>query len=822
MKDFKKKKSDIAIDKKRDIPKERTYVSKEVATSITILESPEISIVTEALLFLSKYADLHDENLIYLQKNGILPKLLGLLQKPIPIIRLSLRLISILLTKNDAVYELDNEKYDDVLLEITDMFVNNPDAPTKEFCAGILAKLAKSTRIVSLIFKSDLYTPIFQLIRNSTNPVLLVNVLELFYNLLDAPTAISILPTDKAFEPHVLIERMKEFDPNMTQWILEIFKRLTYVSMDQIMNLLKECQFVENMFRILFDPSRAIYYPITFEIITNCLQNPITSSYFVESLEFLEFCKWSKTCSGIYLLSCAVILEKVTNIPEIKQMLFDLSIEDSLLYNLRSKDKKVLAITCNGISNLTTHRYCCEKMLTPVVIREILKLMELTDNSPTTYNEIAVKTLYSFSKRNMRTLNLLEAYNGFDIVMKYFHSGLHNIPVKTYQQILEIVILMLGTPIGQQASITTDFLTTLIKGLQFDNEETNLLCLEIMMYSINQKSFRDHFIAMGGPGIMVNLLKASKSQTLFKNILIFIHNNLVYRKMAEVFLNQNLVLVMKNIPREIKEEVPLISRCLNLLYTLFLPLKFFETGRLEVADKFNNRFYLINLPWDHPFPCLEVLESQYMCTRKTIYLIDYRVEKSEISKGSLTSLNGKQSKISKRSSNQRLSVGSKSQTDFDPYKLACDPYLMDYILYMRNHLSKDLNVEDQVKIIAIFVDAQLCGPREDYTHPQKLHSFKLHVESLKKKLESNIIPIGFLKVGFHCERSLLFKALCDKVCIPCTLVRGNDAIYWNEVPLIRPGRNRGNLQYYVVDLMEHIGELYPVGSRDANCYCNIN
>lgn len=287
-----------------------------------------------------------------------------------------------------------------------------------------------------------------------------------------------------------------------------------------------------------------------------------------------------------------------------------------------------------------------------------------------------------------------------------------------------------------------------------------------------------------------------------------------------MFLNHNLVLVLKNFPREIKDEVPLVFRCLNLLYSLFLPLKFFETGRLEVSDRFKNRFYLINQPWDFPFPSLEVLESQYMCTRKTIYLVDYRVEKYDQVE-SYSSLNKRQTKVSKRNS-QQMSTSSKNQCEFDPFKFACDPYLLDYILYLRKHLSKDLNVEDQVKIIAIFVDAQLCGPRKDYSHPQKLHSFRLHVESLKKKLLSNIIPIGFLKVGFHCERSLLFKALCDKVCIPCTLTRGADSIYWNEVPLLRPGRNRGNLQYYVVDLMEHIGELYLVGSRDANCYCQIN
>lgn len=42
---------------------------------------------------------------------------------------------------------------------------------------------------------------------------------------------------------------------------------------------------------------------------------------------------------------------------------------------------------------------------------------------------------------------------------------------------------------------------------------------------------------------------------------------------------------------------------------------------------------------------------------------------------------------------------------------------------------------------------------------EKLHEFTwvLHISELKSQLQSNVIPIGFIKKGIYCHRALLFK-----------------------------------------------------------------
>lgn len=797
-KDTKKKKD--FHEQKRDMPKEKTYISKEIETSITLLESPEISVVTEALLFLSKYADIQEENLTYLQQQEIIPKLVKLLQKPLPIIRLSLRLISILLNKTETVYELDNEKYNEFFLVVHDMLINNPDAPIKEFSATILAKMSTSTRVVLLIFESDTFTPVFQFLGESTNSSLINNILQLFYGILDAPTAIAQLAAHNMFNPIILLNKINNSDAATINLVLDIFKKITSASLDPIQQKLKEALFVERMLQIVLSESAELLS--VFEIIINCIQNPITSSYYVESLEFLEFCVWTQTCSAQYLLPIAVIFEKITSIPSIKQTLFDFSAEDAILYLLRSKDKKVLSLACSSISNMSIHRYCCEKMATPMVLREILVLMQFTDNI-TNYNEVAVETLHNFCKRYNRTLELINAYKGHEVIIKYFNSGLTLIPEETYLKILEIIILLISTDFGKSAILTEEFFANILKQLEFENEQINVACFEVMSYCVSDKNFRESFTIMNGPVMLINLMKTCSSKKLFKSILIFIHSNLVYKSMAEIFLNVNLVQTLKNFPSEMQDDTPLIGTCLNLMYSLFLPLKFFEKCRLDVGDRFESNFYMVTGFWKGPFPCLSVIESQYLCTLQTVYLVDYT--------DALSYRDDMKAPKSRKNSKKSLRTIDCSR--------ARDPYLLDFIITIK---SKIVNqpIEKQIGLVAAFVDAQLCGPED--VDSQKVHSFNLHIESLKKKLGSNVIPVGYLRVGFHCERSLLFKAICDKICIPCALAKGNDNIYWNEVPLIVAGRNSGNLRYYVVDLMEHIGELYSVGSRDANAYCNIN
>lgn len=56
---------------------------------------------------------------------------------------------------------------------------------------------------------------------------------------------------------------------------------------------------------------------------------------------------------------------------------------------------------------------------------------------------------------------------------------------------------------------------------------------------------------------------------------------------------------------------------------MYLPLKFHLKGRLEISDKLESGFYLIDGFWNKQFPFLTTLLSEPITTNYTAYTVDY-------------------------------------------------------------------------------------------------------------------------------------------------------------------------------------------------------
>lgn len=69
-----------------------------------------------------------------------------------------------------------------------------------------------------------------------------------------------------------------------------------------------------------------------------------------------------------------------------------------------------------------------------------------------------------------------------------------------------------------------------------------------------------------------------------------------------------------------------------------------------------------------------------------------------------------------------------------------------------------------------------------------------HTLHLQYELETNVIPIGHIRVGSYLERAFLFKVLADRVGLPCAFVRGSYGRAWVEIAIpsininVRSGR----------------------------------
>ncbi|XP_050308691.1 uncharacterized protein LOC126745056 [Anthonomus grandis grandis] len=814
--------------------KEKSYVTRQVETSVTLLDSPENDIVLEALLFISKYADINNNNLIYLIKSGIVSKLLNSFTKNICILRISLRLLSVVLSTDDGLYEIDQDKYDDKILEISNMYIGHKDGFVKEYCVEILAKVASSCRVTTIIFNTDLFNPMFDNIKSAKNVNSLYHNMLLFYKLIDAPAALSALAEYSKFDTNIIIAHMNHKEKKVGNFALETIEKLTKYGLPFLQESFKKFGIMEKMFKILMDEQKEYQHSTVINIIHNCLNSEETSTYFVESIEFLELCQWVKNCHPRYLLPLSELFIKITNTPDLQQMLFDLSVEESILYFFRLKHKDVINQTCRAVSNMTAHKYCCEHMLTPVVAETLVEVLERQNDEEDPYNQIAWKTVFHFIRRSVNGLTLFMEKKIKPVLLDFFLNKAHLVTEETYLMIIEIIFRCLVHPQYQEEFIHKELLQEVLKLFkESENTVVTTFCCEIMTSINHLNAFRTFFL-QNGPLIIINKLKNLKDVNLITEILYFIFSCLIYEDIAMAFLHQGLLQVLKTFDEYISYNIPILKKVNNLAINYYLPLKFYKTGKLEITDKLPNKFYVINGIWCDTFPFIEILEMMKVTPYPTIYLVDYSYEvrkgvtleaESQETLKSTTSLLSKSTDSNLNSTTlSRISLTqSPSVFDIKYGKISTDIFLPRYIYHLKKYdVFLQGPMEDRIRLLAEYVDTLLCGPKDDLSLPQKIHEYQLHIQCLKEKLGNNIIPIGFLRMGFHCERALLFKALADKICIPCSLVKGSLKIYWNEVALFKEVDGEERLQIYVIDLMYEIGNLMLVGTKQANKYCNLN
>lgn len=827
------KKSNKLDKTKQSEIKEKVYTTKQVETSVTLIDSPEADVVLEALLFISKYADINKNNLAGLVKSGLAQKLMNNWTKNICILRLSLRLLTILLNVEEGLYEIDQNKYDDQIISIANMYMEHKDSHVKEFAAEILAKIASSCRVSTLIFKVELLIPIFENMKNSKNVNLLYHSMLLFCELIEAPAAVSALAENHSCDLNIIAAQLSSKDDKISDLALNIFEKLSRYGLPFVQDTLRNILLMEKMFRIIMNDDKEQQHAKAIQIVQNCLNSNETSSYFIESIEFIELCQWVKTCHPKYLLPLIEVFIKLTGMPELKQILFDLSVEESILFFFRYKDKQVLNKTCMAVSNMTTHKYCCEAMLTPVVAGDLIEILQRQNDAEDPNNEIALKAVFFFIRRNIKALDIFLENDLKRILLDIFYNKMPELNNDSIYMILEILYKCLVHPKYQEEFATEDNLSEILKHLQSPLVKVATICCEIMSSLASLDIFRRIFMSNNGPKICVEMMRSTEDINLLTQILYLIFSCLIYEDMAMAFLHNSLLTELKNLSDYVVHQIPFCNKVKCLALNYYPPIKFYETGLLEITNKLPNKFYIINGQWNGPFPFLGILEMMKVSPYPTIYIVDYSYE---VQKGlepkieSQVSLRSSETIISSRSmsstsrSSRKISLPEiPSAFDINYGNVSNDVFLPRYIYHIQKY-DKFLQgpIKSRIKFLSEYVDTLLCGSKPHITVPEKIHEYKLHIQCLKHKLGNNIIPIGFLRLGFHCEKSLLFKALADKICIPCSLVKGSSRVYWNEVALFENIDGSEKIRFYVVDLIDEVGELLLVGSREANKYCNIN
>lgn len=118
--------------------------------------------------------------------------------------------------------------------------------------------------------------------------------------------------------------------------------------------------------------------------------------------------------------------------------------------------------------------------------------------------------------------------------------------------------------------------------------------------------------------------------------------------------------------------------------------------------------------------------------------------------------------------------------------------------------SKFPTLETKVRVIALQVANALGG-----VYSEDLREIHVaHIQNVKKKLQSNVVPLGSIKFGVLRHRVILFKYLCDHLhpSLPCTLSMNEEGMLCNLVPV-----SSNITKYKGVDVMAVPGRLRAEG-----------
>ncbi|PVD34217.1 hypothetical protein C0Q70_05483 [Pomacea canaliculata] len=216
---------------------------------------------------------------------------------------------------------------------------------------------------------------------------------------------------------------------------------------------------------------------------------------------------------------------------------------------------------------------------------------------------------------------------------------------------------------------------------------------------------------------------------------------------------------------------------------------------------------------------------------------DFKVEASKSSTGKISKVSGKDSKTKSKAQREKEekqreeelaaqaqkeaeAIAGKDKNTLEP---PSDPSFVRYLEEVHEKVLPLSTTVEQITVLARYVAEKMGGPIERGQLPH--FSWELPMSQIRFEIKSNVIPIGKIKMGIHTHRALLFKALADRTSVACTLTRGNYNRVWNEVLVGEtdqaPGAPKLPPSRYIVDLIHEPGKLLPIYSHEAVAYQKV-
>nr|XP_022918809.1 armadillo repeat-containing protein 3-like [Onthophagus taurus] len=601
---------------------------------------------------------------------------------------------------------------------------------------------------------------------------------------------------------------------------MEVLYRISGMKLDKVSIKMAKGNTLPKMVFIIKNKVKR-YTDKAIEIIENCVRNKEAAIYFGFKIDFIILLGFLVECDNNTLIKILPIFSTMTKIPVIRKKIYYESGEDILFQSLKYRNEDVVLNMCKIITNFTMHKDCLEKMLTPQLIKYLLEIFGQFPMDPHKIN--AMLAIYSFVKYEPATINYLKYTGGLDDIQRIFLEEQDGFPTNIYEMITEIICCVVCSPLKCKLNIPK--LCEKLLDLLRSNYPNVKIILKMIAMLVQESSFRQQFILSNGPEYFISVIQTDSFSQTYQLNLNIIKNVLTYEEISNQFLNLGLMTILKSMMSKGKLDPNMFEEILSGLYNSCLPIKFFDNKFLTEQDIITSLFFLFQ----------EYKLQDDSTEFKPIYIVNLPLYDDTDSSTSENIITENPESASKQSTSTKSttpeSILLKTLNNHSPGMRAIlsysygdysieenflpeDDYLDEYIEDLQNELSlSQLDVVEITKKIALFVQRQLSGILLTDSEEEKLSIFKRHIDEICAKLGHRFIPIGYLRMGYLCEKAFLFKVLCDSIGVASSFHQEKEGLFWNSV-----SKGMGEDDVYIVDFKNDIGELIQIDSDEARVY----
>ncbi|CAL8108967.1 unnamed protein product [Calicophoron daubneyi] len=511
----------------------------------------------------------------------------------------------------------------------------------------------------------------------------------------------------------------------------------------------------------------------------------------------------SNTLPEAKIHACRAVMRTARN-EETRKILHDADVERMLIALLSHEDEGVRAASAQTISVLAESTTCQNKVAELGGLELLIRMTRSDHRAP---KSAGVTALAALTTRNPAICREVAGRNsGIEALVSCLHMPEPEMDTITVGGLTALTNLALEESTRPKIlrSVSGRLLVPLLNSSSVNTQVKAALAVAAMLsetISIRQ------FCENDGVTALTRLVQSPSSEAR-RAACWAIYNLATNRTVAKTITRSHGIQLLQELNMSMSRRNAFSELALHRVLDANLEVKFALTGYLDFADKIIHHFYDPGqlLSAAEVLPLNDYL-SQPLNDHRPIYLI--HIQQSQPPPDGLVE-DEEEPKDEQNSDEYADSMGLPIQ----------DENLITWLEYAKNVILPLADPRLQAGELGRFV-ASCYGGAVDKEDLQSFR-YELSMAEVKCELNSNVIPVGAIRIGAHLHRSLLFKFLADHIGLPVNLVRGAYGRSYNELMLRSdPEDDRSSMQTYVVDLMFAPGVLLSVNSSEAVEYISV-